>query len=93
MAIYQSRAKLWLAGILLFIGLLGHLLAAGAMQGARLAYTHHVLGFFLILLVTASIVAGLGWRFWRGRADISLLTIGAIQALFGIIVYIMEAAA
>ena len=35
-----------------------------------------------------AIIAGLGWKFWRGRKDITLLIIGVVQALFGIIVYI-----
>jgi hypothetical protein len=92
-AIYQSRSKVWLGAILLVVGLLGHLLAAHAMGGSRLAYIHHVLGFMLIFLVSAAIVAGLGWRFWRGRADITILTVGAIQALLGITVYLMQAVA
>ena len=36
----------------------------------------------------ALIIAGLGWRFWKGRHDITLLIIGAVQALFGIVIYI-----
>jgi len=92
-AIYQSPTKIRLGIILLLVGLGGHLLAAGAMRGARLAYTHHVLGFVLILVVTAPVVAALHWRFWRGRGDVSLLVLGAVQAVFGIIVYAMQAAA
>ena len=85
-AIYQSRTKMWLGTILLAVGLLGHLLAAHAMGGSRLAYIHHVLGFLLILLVSGAIVGGLGRRFWRGRGDITILTVGAVQALLGIAV-------
>ena len=41
----------------------------------------------VILLVTGLIIAGLGWRFWKGRHDITLLIVGAVQALFGVWVY------
>ena len=70
--------------LLLGVGLLGHLYAAHAIGGSRVAYTHHVLGFVLILLVTGGILAGLGRRFWRGRPALTLLTIGAIQAVLGL---------
>jgi hypothetical protein len=53
-----------------------------------MAYSHHIFGFFLILLVTGALIAGLGWRFWRGRHDITLLIIGAVQALFGLVIYV-----
>jgi hypothetical protein len=74
--------------ILLVIGLLGHLLAAQAIGGSAMAYRHHVFGFFLILVVTGAIIAGLGWRFWRGRRDITLLLVGAVQALLGLAIYL-----
>ena len=37
--------------------------------------------------MTGVIIAGLGWRFWKGRRDITLLVIGAVQALAGLAVY------
>ena len=77
----------WLSVLLLVAGLLGHLLAARAIGGSRIAYSHHILGFFLIAVVTGVIIAGLGWRFWKGRRDITLLVIGAVQALAGLAVY------
>jgi hypothetical protein len=40
--------------------------------------------------VTGAIIAGLGWRFWKGRGDITLLIIGVVQAAFGIVVYIQR---
>jgi hypothetical protein len=83
-----SRRRIWLGAILLGVGLLGHLLAAQGIGGSAVAYHHHILGFFLILLVSGALIAGLGWRFWRGRHDITLLTIGAVQALFGLVVYL-----
>jgi hypothetical protein len=27
-------------------------------------------------------------RFWKGRRDITLLTVGAIQAIIGVLIYI-----
>ena len=73
--------------ILLVVGLLGHLLAAHAIGGSAMAYQHHIFGFFLILVVTGAIIAGLGWRFWKGRRDVTILVIGAVQALFGLVIY------
>jgi len=84
----SSPTWVWLGAILLVLGLLGHVLAAHAIGGSRLAYTHHVLGFFLGLVVFGAIVGGLGWRFWKGRFDITLLIVGVAQALFGLAVYI-----
>lgn len=70
--------------LLLGLGLLGHLYAAHAIGGSRVAYTHHVLGFVLILIVTGGVLAGLGWRFWRTRSALTLLAIGVVQALVGL---------
>lgn len=83
-----SRARIWLGVILIGFGFLGHFFAARAISYNPHAYTHHVFGFFLILVVTGAIIAGLGWRFWKGRPDITVLAIGVVQALFGLVVYI-----
>lgn len=82
-------ARLWLGVFLAGLGLLGHVLAARAISGKNpLAYQHHVFGFFLILAVTGAIISVLGWRFWKGRRDITVLTIGVVQALFGLVIYL-----
>ena len=78
--------RIWVGIVLLVLGLVGHLYAAYARGGTSVAYTHHVLGFFLILVVTGAIIAGLGWRFWRSRPDITVLIVGVVQALFGLLV-------
>jgi hypothetical protein len=78
----------WLGVLLLVVGVLGHYFAARAIGGSYIAYRDHILGFFLILVVTGAIIAGLGWRFWKGRRDITVLIIGLVQALLGIWVYI-----
>jgi len=74
--------------ILLVVGFLGHYFAARAIGGTYIAYRDHIFGFFVILLVTGLIIAGLGWRFWKGRRDITVLIVGLVQALLGIWVYI-----
>jgi RsiW-degrading membrane proteinase PrsW (M82 family) len=79
----------WLGVILIVVGFFGHFFAARAF-GTYIYYRDHIFGFFLILLVTGSIIAGLGWRFWRGRKDITVLIIGIVQAAFGIAIYLMR---
>jgi hypothetical protein len=84
----MRRTWVWLGVVLLVVGFLGHFFAARAIGGTYIAYRDHIFGFFLILLVTGGIIAGLGWRFWKGRRDITLLIVGVVQALFGIWIYI-----
>ena len=79
----------WLGVVLIVVGFFGHFFAARAF-GTYIYYRDHIFGFFLILLVTGSIIAGLGWRFWRGRKDITVLIIGVAQAVFGIWIYTMR---
>jgi hypothetical protein len=83
-----SRRWTWLGVVLLVVGFLGHYFSARAGGGGYIQYRDHIFGFFVILLVTGAIIAGLGWRFWRGRRDITLLIVGAVQALLGIMVYL-----
>lgn len=75
-----------IALLLIALGLAGHLYAAHAIGGSRLAYTHHVLGFLLILVVTGGVLAELGRRFWRSRWSMTLVAIGVVQLLFGVLV-------
>lgn len=80
----------WL-GIILVIGaFLFHLFAARAIGGTRVAYRDHMAGFGLILVVTGGIIALLGRRFWKGRPDVTVLIIGAVQALVGLLVYVQR---
>ena len=74
--------------ILLGVGLLLHLLSARAIGGSYVAYRDHILGFVGLTLVSGAIVAGLGWRFWKGRRDITLLILGVLQTVIGVLVYI-----
>jgi len=83
------QQRIWLGVVLIVVGFLGHFFAARAIAGGNpRAYPDHIGGFFLILLVTGAIIAGLGWRFWKGRRDITVLSIGVVQAAFGIWIYI-----
>ena len=82
-----SQRWTWLGVLLLAVGFLGHYFAARAIGGSYIAYRDHIFGFFAILLVTGAIIAGLGWRFWKDRRDITLLIVGVVQALIGILVY------
>ena len=77
-----------LGNVLLAAGLLGHLLAARAIGGSYIAYEHHIFGFVLLTVVAGAIIAGLGWRFWRGRHEITVLTLGIVQAVIGLVIYI-----
>ena len=79
----------WLGVLLIVVGFLGHFFAARAF-GTYIYYRDHIAGFFLILLVTGSIIAGLGWKFWKGRNDITVFVIGLVQAIFGIAIYLMR---
>jgi hypothetical protein len=74
--------------MLLGIGLLLHLLSARAIGGSYVAYRDHIFGFVILTLVSGVIIAGIGWRFWRGRHDITLLILGAVQAIAGLDVYL-----
>ena len=84
------RLLLWGGWLLLGVGLLGHVYAAHVMGGSRIAYTHHILGFGLILLVTGGVIAGAGYYYWRSRWALALLVIGAVQAIIGVWVAVAQ---
>lgn len=83
-----TQLRRGLVAALLALGLLGHLLAAHAIGGSRQAYGHHVFGFLLILVVTGAVIAALGRWLWRDRPHITWIVVGAVQALFGLIIYL-----
>ena len=83
-----SKQRIWLGLVLVVIGFLGHFFAARAIGGTYIAFRDHIFGFFMILIVTGAIIALLGRWFWKGRRDITVLIIGVVQALFGIVIYI-----
>ncbi|MDQ2929361.1 MAG: hypothetical protein M3Y05_00885 [Gemmatimonadota bacterium] len=75
---------------LVLTGLAFHLLAARAIGGTHLAFRDHIAGFVGIAMITGAILALIGWRFWRERRDITILVFGAVQAAFGLLVYMMR---
>jgi hypothetical protein len=85
-------ASIWsvVGVVLLVLGLLGHVFAAQAIGGTHLAYRDHLLGFVLITVIAGALIFGVGSRFWRGRYDISLLLLGAVNALVGLLVYVQR---
>ena len=82
-----ARRNIWAGVLLLAIGLLGHLLAANAEGGRAIHYRHHIFGFVLLAVVSGILVAGLGRLFWKGRHNVTLLIVGALQAVFGLLIY------
>ena len=83
-----QRQWILLGLILTLLGLLGHIFAARAIGGTYIAYRDHIRGFVFIGVVTGAIIFAFGRFFWRGRNDFTLLAFGAVQALFGLFVYI-----
>jgi uncharacterized membrane protein len=82
--------RAWPAALMLLVGFLGHLIAAHLNGGSQVAYLHHVVGFFLILVVTGVVILGVGRLLWRGRTDITLFVIAVVQALMGAVVVYLE---
>jgi hypothetical protein len=82
-----SGIRLWIGVVLLAVGLSGHLLAAETTGGTAVHYGHHIFGFAFLSAVAWAILALLGRRFWPNRHDITVLTLGAVQAIIGLRVY------
>lgn len=78
----------WLGVILLVAGFLGHFFAARAIGGTYIAYRDHIFGFVLLTVVSAVIVGLIGKFWWKGRHDITLLIVGVLQTIIGIMIYI-----
>ncbi|MEO6211807.1 MAG: hypothetical protein ABIQ10_16980 [Gemmatimonadaceae bacterium] len=85
-----SNRLTWLGVALALAGLACHLLAARAIGGTHLAFRDHIAGFVGIAIITGAILALIGWRFWRERRDITIFVFGAVQAAFGVFVYMMR---
>jgi putative Mn2+ efflux pump MntP len=85
----QKAKSLQLAGIAtLAAGLLGHVLAARAIGGSYIAYRDHLLGFVVLTAVSGALLYMLGRRFWRAHPEYTLLTVGVLQAGFGLWAYV-----
>lgn len=81
-----SKSNKWLALSFLAIGLLAHVYAAHMVAGYRIAYLHHIGGFFFIAAVTGAVIYGAGRLFWKTRPDVTLLVFAAVQAILGLAV-------
>jgi hypothetical protein len=82
------RTRTWIGLVALAGGLLGHVLAAQAIGGTYIAYRDHLAGFALLTVVSGGVLAGLGSRFWPRRFDITMLALGVVQAMFGLLAYV-----
>jgi hypothetical protein len=85
---YPDSRLVWLGLILLVAGFFGHFFAAMALGPGHNAWRDHMLGFAGLTVLSAIIVGAIGWRFWKGRRDITLLIVGVIQLILGIMVYL-----
>jgi hypothetical protein len=81
-------ARTWLGVALLAAGLSGHLFAAHAIAWNPRAYPDHIFGFVFLTAVSGVILVALGRRFWPGRHDITVLILGGLQAIAGLVIYI-----
>jgi len=61
--------------------------SARAIGGYYIAYRDHIFGFFLIAVVTGVIIWLLGRWLWK-RRDVTVLIVGAVQAVIGYIIYL-----
>jgi Fe2+ transport system protein B len=84
----RNPAFVWLGLVLLIGGFFAHYFSARAIGGSYIAYRDHIFGFFLIAIVTGAIIALLGRWLWKRRLDITVLAIGAVQAILGYVVYL-----
>ena len=85
----KAKLRIWLGVLLLAAGLLFHLLAANAEGGRAIHYRHHVLGFLLLTAAASLLVVGVGRFLWRGRHDLTVLVVGALQTILGVWVFAM----
>jgi hypothetical protein len=79
--------RLSLGVVLLAVGLSGHLLAAEATGGHYIHYRDHIFGFVFLSGVAWAILALLARRFWPGHRDVTVLALGAVQAILGVMIY------
>ena len=80
-------ARLTALGVVLLIGgFVGHAYAAHSLGPGHHAWRDHMLGFVGLTIVSAAIVGALGWKLWKGRTDITVLIVGVIQVILGIVV-------
>jgi hypothetical protein len=86
----DTDGRRYLLGVLLILlGLGGHLLAAREIGGSAHAFSEHTKGFLILTAGSAVIVWALSLKWWRGRTDLTVLGVGVVQLLFGVLVYVL----
>ena len=86
----DTDGRRYLLGVLLILlGLGGHLLAARAIGGSEHAFAEHIKGFCILTAASGVILWALSLKFWRGRTDLTVLGVGVVQLLFGVLVYVL----
>lgn len=84
----QDR-RMTLGGLgLLLAGLYGHVQSAIDIGGSFRAFRDHLAGFVALTIATGVVVAMVGRRFWPRRNDVTILVLGAVQAVIGLLVYL-----
>lgn len=73
---------------LLLAGLHGHVQSAIDIGGSFRAFRDHLLGFVVLTLGTGLLIATVGRRFWPRRHDVTILVLGIVQAVIGLLVYL-----
>jgi len=85
-----KRVPVWWGIGLLGVGLVFQLLAARATKGGFAEYRNHVVGFLLLTAVAVVAMVFIGRRYWRGRVDLWLFTLGALQAAVGAMTFVIR---
>ena len=86
----DTDGRRYLLGVLLILlGYGGHLFAARAIGGSAHAYSEHTRGFFILTVASAVLLWAVSRKFWRGRTDLTVLGVGAVQLLIGVLVYVL----
>ena len=85
-----KRVNVWWGIGLLGVGLVFQLLAASATKGGFVEYRNHIIGFLLLTVVAIVAMVFIGRRYWRGRIELWVLTLGALQAAVGAMTFVIR---
>jgi hypothetical protein len=85
-----KRVPLWWGIVLLGVGLLFQVLAASATKRNFAAYRNHIVGFAILTLIAVVAMVFIGRRYWRGRVDLWVLTLGAVLAAVAAMTWVIR---